>query len=82
MPKLKKIKRVLPEITDDSVEDLLSYPNLIGDLNEVLTFLPPNSFLRKRIETCAEIINLSIFAFQGNYEESQEALNQIEEILR
>jgi hypothetical protein len=82
MPKLKKIKRVLPEITDDSVEDLLSYRDLIGDLNEVLTFLPPNSFLRKRIVTCAEIVNLSIFAIQGNYEENQDALNQIEEMLR
>jgi hypothetical protein len=79
---MSKIKKVVPRLPEADVEDFLSYDGLMDDLDEVITFLPKNSFLRRRIVTCAEIINEATQAILNQYEDSQHNLETIEEMLR
>jgi len=79
---MSKIKKVVERLPEADVEEFLSYGGLMDDLDEIVTYLPPNSFLRKRVMTCAEIINEAVQAIQNQYEDSQHNLETIEEILR
>jgi len=79
---MSKIKKVVERLPEADVEEFLSYDGLMDDLDEIVTYLPPNSFLRKRVMTCAEIINEAVQAIQNQYEDSQHNLETIEEILR